>query len=141
MAICQGATAMGYFTHVWKPAYLQFGVPPENRKALASINSQIGRLAPALLGDPPPRKVYIEADGKVKLDILARRRGETLFLFAVNYDEREIRAHATIRVEDMASGKSVQVVDEERKLESKDGFFVDTFAPLAVHVYRIEDPL
>ena len=34
MAICGGATAIGYFTHVWKPSYQQFGVPEENRKAL-----------------------------------------------------------------------------------------------------------
>ena len=37
MAICQGATAIGYFTHVWKPSYHQFGVPEENRKALRRI--------------------------------------------------------------------------------------------------------
>ena len=37
MSITGGATAIGYFTHVWKPSYSQFGVPEENRKALRQI--------------------------------------------------------------------------------------------------------
>ncbi len=44
MTICRGATAIGYFTHVWKPSYHQFGVPEENRAALREINAQITRL-------------------------------------------------------------------------------------------------
>ena len=51
MAICRVATAIGYFTHVWKPAYHQFGVPEENRTALREIIAQITRSASAILSD------------------------------------------------------------------------------------------
>ncbi len=137
MSICRGATAIGYFTHVWKPSYSQFGVPDENRKALREINEQITRLAPAILGEPSKRAASIAAEGDVKLDLLAREGPDGLYLFAVNYDERLKEAKATIKVEGLAAGKEIIVVDENRTLKSGAGFFTDPFAPLAVHIYRV----
>ena len=137
MSICRGATAIGYFTHVWKPSYHQFGVPEENRKALREINEQITRLAPAILGETPKRPVSIAAEGDVKLDLLAKECPDGLYLFAVNYDERLRDAKATIKVEGLAAGQEIAVVDEGRSIKSDAGSFADAFAPLAVHIYRI----
>jgi len=137
MSICRGATAIGYFTHIWKPSYNQFGVPERNRKAIREINEQITRLAPAILGETPKQAVAISADGDVKLDILARQGPDGLYLFAVNYDERLRQAKATIKVEGLAAGTAVTVVDEGRTLRADAGSFADAFAPLAVHIYRV----
>ncbi len=137
MAICQGATAIGYFTHIWKPSYKQFGVPEANRKALRAINEQIARLAPAILGKEPNRDVAIIAEGDAKLNVLARQHGGELYLFAVNYDERLKRVRATIKVEGLDARTPVTVVDEDRTLKSEGGQFTDAFAPLAVHIYRV----
>jgi hypothetical protein len=137
MSICRGATAIGYFTHVWKPAYSQFGVPADNRRALRQINDQISRLIPAILGQPATQATSIAADDQVKLDLRVRQTGEGLYLFAVNYDEKLKPATTTIKVEGLAAGTSVVVVDENRKLTSVAGAFTDTFAPLAVHIYQI----
>jgi hypothetical protein len=136
MSICRGATAIGYFTHVWKPSYSQFGVPEANRNALREINEQITRLTPAILGEPSKRAVSIEGGG-VKLDLLAKESSGDLYLFAVNYDEKLKEASATIRVADLAAGTEVTVVDEGRTLKADAGSFTDAFAPLAVHIYRI----
>jgi hypothetical protein len=137
MAICRGATAIGYFTHIWKPSYQQFGVPPENRKALAEINAQITRLAPAILGDDPGRAVSIISKENVKLDAMAKRKDGDLYIFAVNYDETLKKAAATIKVEGLKAGMSVVVEDEGRTLKADNGSFEDPFEPLAVHIYRI----
>jgi len=137
MAICSGATAIGYFTHIWKPSYSQFGVPEANRRALARINAQITRLTPALLGQRPKRPVSISSDGGVKLGILARESEGSLYIFAVNYDEHYREATATIQVEGLAAGTSVTVVDEDRTIETAAGTFSDMFTPLAVHIYRL----
>ncbi|MCX8038708.1 MAG: hypothetical protein N3D11_16970 [Candidatus Sumerlaeia bacterium] len=139
MAICRGATIIGYFTHIWKPSYQQFGVPPENRKALREINDQITRLAPAILGNPPKRAVKISCDGgDVKLDVMAKEKDGDLYLFCVNYDERAIPARAIVAVEGLDAGASIEVVDEARSLQSNAGSFADLFAPLAVHIYRLK---
>jgi len=137
MAICRGATAIGYFTHVWKPSYSQFGVPEENRKALREINEQIARLTPAILGAAPKQAASIASEGDVKLDLLAKDGPDGLYLFAVNYDERLREAKATLKVEGLVAGKEVVVVDEARTLKADAGSFTDSFAPLAAHIYRL----
>jgi len=137
MAICRGATAIGYFTHVWKPSYSQFGVPPTNREAMRRINAQLTRLAPAILGEDPAQAVSIRGDEAVKLDALAKRFGENLYIFALNYDGSLRSTRATVTVGDLSAGTSVTVIDEDRTIASENGYFVDTFEPLDVHIYRI----
>jgi hypothetical protein len=137
MAICGGATSIGYFTHIWKPSFDSFGAPAENRKALRQINDQITRLAPAILSDPADQAVSIRAEGDVKLAVLAKQHKEELWLFAVNYDEGLRRAEAVVSLEGLAAGSVVTVVDEERTITSGAGSFADAFEPLGVHVYRI----
>lgn len=137
MSICRGATAIGYFTHIWKPHYDQFGVPEQNRRALKQINEQITRLTPAILGQTSPRSALIQSSNGVKLDLLTRQSGDGLYLFGVNYDERVRETVATLQVQGLAPGAAVMVVDEDRALQARDGAFTDTFAPLAVHIYRL----
>ena len=138
MAISSGATAIGYFTHVWKPSYHQFGVPEENRRALRQINDQITRLAPAILAEEPKRSVAIEAEEGVKVSALARQHGGELYVFAVNYDERLVDTKVSFAVEGLPAGNQVAVVDEARTIRSGAGSFTDAFEPLAVHIYRID---
>jgi hypothetical protein len=138
MAICQGATAIGYFTHIWKPEYRQFGVPEQNREALREINRQITELAPAILGQPATRSVTIRAAGDVKLDCLARQHDGAVYIFAVNYDERAVAAEAIIAMDDLPAEAEIQVIDQDRRIRAQAGQFQDTFAPLAVHVYRVD---
>jgi len=140
MAICRGATAIGYFTHVWKPSYAQFGVPEENRKAIREINGQITRLTPAILGRESQGTVTIEAGSDAKLDVMAKEHDGKLYVFAVNYDERLVKSKATVGVKDLPAGTQVTVLDEDRTICSKAGSFADEFEPLAVHVYRIDRP-
>ena len=137
MCICRGATAMGYFTHIWKPQYSQFGVPENNRRALREINHQITKLAPAILGQPFPQAVSVKASGNTMLDIMARRLGQDLYLFAVNYDQGARPTKAAISVPGLAAGTKIEVVDEARSLQADPGSFVDEFAPLAIHIYRL----
>lgn len=137
MAITQGATAIGYFTHVWKPSYHQFGVPEENQKALRRINDQITRLAPVILGQQAKPRVTIKTTEGVKLAAMAREHQRDLYVFAVNYDERHVDAKATITVESLPADTEIIVIDEQRSIRSGAGSFADTFAPLAVHFYRV----
>jgi len=139
MAICRGATAVGYFTHVWKPAYNQFGVPAANRKALRQINDQITRLAPEILAGAPKQPVTVRASGDVKVDVMARAARGGLTVFTVNYDERLKRTEAVVNVPGLRAGTELVVVDENRTIRSHAGGFADTFAPLAVHIYRIRN--
>jgi hypothetical protein len=137
MAICRGATAIGYFTHVWKPAYHQFGVPEPNRQALRRINDQITRLTPVILSAKPKRSVRVQTTNDVKVDFMARELDGRLILFAVNYDPDYRETKVVFHLEDLPAGTEVRVVEENRIVRSDSGFFTDTFAPLAVHIYQV----
>ena len=137
MAICRGATAIGYFTHIWKPSYHQFGVPPANREALRAINDQITRLAPILLSAPSKRAISIALPAGAKVDFIVRETADALYLFAVHYDPVPRPVTVTFRVDGLAAGSSVTVLDESRALRSAAGALTDTFAPLAVHLYKL----
>ena len=139
MAICGGATGIGYFTHVWKPSYKQFGVPNENREAIRKINDQITRLASAILAPPSKTKVDITAEG-AKLAAIARQHEGRLYVFAVNYGGEMQRTAGTVQVENLPEGAEVTVIDENRVIRSQAGSFGDTFEPLAVHLYQIRLP-
>jgi hypothetical protein len=137
MAICRGATAIGYFTHIWKPTYRQFGVPPENVKAMKDINEQLTRLAPVILAEPAEVKVSINFSDHLNGDIVAKKSGDCIYLFAVNYDSRQRGCRALIEVEGLQAGTPVEVVDENRTLTAAAGAFTDDFGPLGVHIYKI----
>jgi hypothetical protein len=137
MALCRGATAIGYFTHIWKPEYKQFGVPPENVQAMRAINDQITRLAPVILSGPAKVKAAIQLDGQLKADIMARQYEGEVYLFAVNYDPQQKAGRAVIEVEGLEAGTRIEVVEEDRVIEAAKGAFTDDFGPLAVHIYRI----
>jgi hypothetical protein len=137
MAICQGATAIGYFTHIWKPEYKQFGVPPENIKAMKEINDQITRLASVILSEPARVKTSIQLEGQLKGDIMAREYDGKVYLFTVNYDPRQRAGRAVIKVEGLKAGTRIEVIDENRVLEATSGAFADEFGTLGVHIYRI----
>jgi len=137
MALTGGATAVGYFTHIWKPAYKQFGVPEENRKALAEINGRLARLAPAILGKRIDGTATAAEDG-VKVDAIFREADGARYVFAVNYDERQKGTDVTFAVAGAADGAAVEVIDEDRTLRIQGGRFTDRFDPLAVHLYRVK---
>ncbi|MEA3399899.1 MAG: hypothetical protein U9R79_01515, partial [Armatimonadota bacterium] len=139
-ALVGGATAIGYFTHIWKPEYRQFGTPDENVAAMREINDQITRLAPALLGADAEREVGIAIGGDLKADVLAKQADDGLYLFAVNYDPSAEGGQATMTVEGLAAGTEIEVVDEDRTIEADQGGFRDHFDGLAVHIYRIAEP-
>jgi hypothetical protein len=136
MALCRGATAIGYFTHIWKPEYKQFGVPPENVKAMKKINDQITRLSPVLLSKPARVKASIRLEGQLKSDLLARKYNGQVYIFAVNYDSQQKAGRAVITVNGLKAGTNIEVVDEARKLKGTNGAFADEFGPLGVHIYR-----
>ncbi len=138
MAICQGATAIGYFTHIWKPRYAQFGVLPENMEALREINAQITRLTPVLAAPAPQRPVKLELEGGRRADVLAKKYEGMLYVFAVNSDPAAQAVRGTFFIPGLPAGQQIEVLDEERTLRSEEGMFHDDFEPLAVHLYRLK---
>ncbi len=151
MALIRGATAIGYFTHAWRPEYTQFRPKGEMLEELNRLNSQLARLAPAILAAPAEREVAIEMKEGTNCHLKATQHDGALWIFAQNldlgpnveklgqFDPISPRsATGIITVEGLKEGATVKVVDEGRAIEAGAGRFTDDFDPLIEHVYRIE---
>jgi len=155
MAIIRGATAIGYFTHAWRPSFTEFAPTPDMQAEMKRLNSQITRLAPAILADEAKSKVQMklagEEAGGLNCHTKATEHDGALYIFAQNIDlgpgAEKLRqfdpidprgGKATVRVAGLKAGTKIEVVDENRALTAGDGQFTDQFAPLAEHIYRIE---
>ena len=122
MTRVSGATAIGYFTHSWKPTYTQFRVSPALQRELQRTNRQVTTLTPAIVGAP----LRMTADG---VQAIARTYHGARYVFAVNVSRTPVTA--TIG----AGAGSWQVYEESRSVAAPTGTFTDGFGPLAVHIY------
>jgi len=150
MAIIRGATGIGYFTHAWRPSFTEFAPTPEMQAELKRLNTQIARLAPAILAQPADRKVQMTLSGGLNCHVKATTHDGALYLFAQNIDLGEGAENlkqfdpihprggtATFTVEGLRAGTKIEVVDENRTITAGQGSFTDEFAPLTEHIYRI----
>ena len=129
MAVTNGATAIGYFTHSWTGGYSQFRVAPDVQAEIRRTNAQLTRLTPAILGTPVALRTTVSGG---RVDAIARRTGGKLYVFAVNVG----RTTATASFAPRGLGsRRVMVVDESRTLATASGTFKDAFGPLGVHLY------
>ena len=137
MALIRGARSITYFTHAWRPEFNEFAPTEEMRAELKRLNGQISRLTPAICAPPTGRTVVVRMGGP-DYHFMAHDCEGGLYVFAQNIDMEGRSGEATVSVEGLEAGTSVEVVDEDRTITAGDGQFTDAFAPLAEHIYRIE---
>jgi hypothetical protein len=152
-AIINGATAIGYFTHSWFPDTTSFSPKEAQQKELARINAQITRLAPAILAEPHKGNIKMELGDNLKCEFKATEYDGYIYIFALNTDlgpgsENAKRydpiipvgGEATFKVKGLKAGTEIVVIDEDRTIKAANGKFMDNFASLAEHIYRIKIP-
>jgi hypothetical protein len=150
MAIIRGATAIGYFTHRWRPDYKQFAPTDEMVAEMKRLNDQITRLAPAILAAPATAEIEMTLGDGLPCHLKATEHEGALYIFAENIDlgpepekKRQFEqivpraGKAVITVQGLTAGTRIEVVDEARTITADDGRFTDDFPPLREHIYRI----
>lgn len=135
MALIHGARGFGYFCH----SFVNGTVPDallrdrEMSETVASINKQVTALAPVLNSPDTRRYARVRSgNSNVPVDILTKREKRTNYIFAVAM--RNEPTSATFYVK---SGKTVEVLGENRTISIKKGKFTDTFSSYGVHLYRV----
>ena len=135
MALIHGVKGFGYFCHSFLDT--QDDAAPlhdaEMREGLTAINREVTALAPALNAPTLPEYASVEVvPGAIPVDIMAKEWNGAHYLFAVAM--RPGASEATFRV---ASGKSVEVIGENRTLKVKNNLFTDTIGSYGVRLYKI----
>jgi len=131
MSIIHGSMGIGYFVHQFTPTFDEHALldDPAMKSAVAAINTQIQGLAAALNTAPITNAVTVASSSKV--DVLAKRQGGHLYVFAVSMTGTQTTATFTL---DHDTFTSATVLGENRSLST----FQDTFAPYAVHLYQVQ---
>lgn len=131
MSIIHGSMGIGYFVHQFTPTFDEHALldDPTMKAAVAAIDQQIHDLAPALNTAPITNAVTVQSSQKV--DVLAKRQGGHLYVFAVSMTATQTTATFAL---DHDAFKSATVLGENRTLST----FQDTFAPYAVHLYQLD---
>lgn len=135
MALIHGATGFGYFCHSFvgerdDAALLH---DAEMIRGVKAINTEVTSLAHVL--NKPDSRGYATVNSHnndVPVDIMSKKAGRVNYIFAVAMRDGSTRA--TFRVK---SGKTVEVIGENRTIEIKKRKFTDEFSGYGVHLYRI----
>jgi hypothetical protein len=135
MALIHGASGVGYFCHsfVGKTDDAALLHDAEMISSIKSINEQITLLAPVLNSADTRRYATVEtSNDTVPVDILTKRDGKDNYIFAVAM--RNGKTSATFEIK---SGRTVEVLGEDRTIQVKKGKFTDEFDGYGVHLYRV----
>ena len=139
MSIVHGSMGIIYFVHEWKPKFNDAALldDPEMLFEVTSINRQIKKLAPVLNSPTIAGKVHVVSANKdIPVAAMMKERDGEIYLFSVAMQEG--LSTATFTIDGLKGEKIVQVLGEDRIIESKDGVFKDNFKSWDVHIYRIE---
>jgi hypothetical protein len=127
LAIAGGARGIGFFTHTWAPEHRAFDVTPSLQHEIEKISALLAAVRPGLTG-----RATHSTSTSANIKVLARMSGNTTYVFAVNAVASPVKAQLDVPV--LRTG-AVQAFGERRAVTASGHRFVDSFRPLAVHVY------
>jgi len=138
MSIVHGSMGLIYFVHEWEPKFDEAALlhDPAMYEAVTKINQRIAKLAPALNSPTVESGAKAEpANPGVPIATMVKKHDGAVYLFAVAMREGQTRVK--LSVAGLSGRHVVEVLDENRTLESTDGAFEDEFKPWDVHLYRL----
>jgi hypothetical protein len=141
MSLIHGSRGLIYFVHEWQPRFDESALlsDPEMLAAVSRINHQIGELAPVLNSPTVADGAKVTpSNTAVPVATMVKRHGGAVYVFAVAMRDGQTRARFS--VQGLSGQRAVEVLGEDRTLESKGGGFEDDFQPWDVHLYRLTGP-
>ena len=137
MALIRGAKGLIYFSHQFKPTFIEAGLLADEAVAreVARTNRRIHELAPVLNSPDVPGAVeVVAADPSVPVASLVKRHDDIVYVFVASLREGE--AEVRFRMKEGADAEA-EVLDESRSLHAPDGEWTDRFTGYQVHLYRV----
>lgn len=137
MSLIHGSRGLIWFVHQFKPVFREAALldDPEMLAAVTALNHQITALAPVLNSSTLVNSIKVQsAKPEVPIATMVKQHAGMTYLFAVCM--RDAATEATFS--DLPKNGKIAVLDENRTLTSEKKSFTDTFAPWAVHLYKLE---
>ncbi len=138
MSIIAGSRGVVYFSHEFKPKFIEAGLlaDKEMAEAVGQINKRITSLAAVINSPTVSDLARVDSSNKdVPLSILCKKHGGSAYIFAAGMRDGETTA--TFAVPSLKGGAKVEVIDEDRTISAEGGKFVDSLKGYAVHLYKV----
>jgi len=149
MAIVHGSQGLVYFCHQFQPKFIEAGLlaDEEMARAVGEINRQVRELAAAINSPAVSGGVSVQCEpADVAKDLaqslstgpiaaVVKRQAGATYLFAVRMEPRP--AQATFHIAGLSGKAKIEVIGEDRSIDSDGGQFADRFEPYGVHLYRV----
>lgn len=138
MALVRGAKGLIYFSHEFKPKFVEAGMlaDAEMLAAITKINKQIHELAPVLNSPSVKDGASVEtSNAEVPVECLVKRHGGATYLFAVGM--RDGTTTASFKIAGLSGAAKATVLGEDRTVDVADGVLKDEFKPWDAHLYKI----
>ena len=138
MSIIHGSMGLIYFVHEWEPKFDESALLSDATMydAVSRINHRIAELAPVLNSPTVPDGAKAQpVNADVPIATMVKKHDGAVYLFAVAMRPGQTRAK--LAIQGLSGRHAVEVLDENRTLESSDGVFEDDFKPWDVHLYRL----
>jgi hypothetical protein len=132
---------------IWFPAFDYSSI---RWAAMKKFDDQIKVLAPVVLGPEPTRTATDNSNAALnRVDTMIRENNGSIYLFSARVTEPDPITGAkytgvepdsiitNFTISGLTGTNTVEVVDENRFLNSVNGQFTDTFDKNAVHIYKI----
>jgi hypothetical protein len=138
MSLIHGSKGLVYFVHQFQPKFDEHALldDPPMLAEVTAINRRIRELAPILNEPAIPDGVAARSSSPdAPVDAVAKRQGQTTFVFSVGMRNAPTRAEFTVH--GLPQTATAQVLGENRRLTVQNGRFNDDFKPYEVHLYSI----
>lgn len=139
MSLVRGSQGIIYFCHQFQPTQIEAGLlaDADMVQAITAVNHQIQQLASVLNSPSLADAATVESSAiDAPVEFVAKQQGDDLYLFAVAM--RGKATTATFRLANAAKATPVEVLGENRRVDSRGGQFRDDFQPWGVHLYRMK---
>jgi hypothetical protein len=135
MSIIHGSMGIGYFVHQFTPTFDEKALLDDAtmKPAVAAIDQQVHDLAPTL--NTPPITNAVSEQSSSKVDVLVKRQGGHLYVFAVSMTSTQTTATFTLSHDALTTATAL---GENRSVPIASNAFTDTFAAYAVHLYQLQ---
>jgi hypothetical protein len=136
MAIINGARGIIYFAHEFKPAFIEAGLLhyPDIAEAVKKVDAEVQGLARLINDGKPIEGAKVDARD---VTIMSRELAGEKVLFATGMEAGPIKAAFTMP--GLSGKKTLEVVGENRTVESVSGKWSDTFTGYEAHIYRVKN--
>jgi hypothetical protein len=139
MSLIHGARGIQFFVHTItpfvEPALLN---DPLMVTGITAINNQVSTLAPVLNTQSVQNGfTVVSENAAVNVDGMLKRLDGYTYLFAVSMRPGNTKGSFVLR--DFVGERRIEVLGENRSIQSSNGVFTDLFSNYGVHIYKIKN--